>query len=362
MRDLGDTTVSSKTGAWVPSAAALLPAMRRFLTVAGYAALGVIFLASGLWGALAMGFSGPSIAVVRYSLAGAFAVVALLAMLGLFSPRWRWHMVAVHLGCFLLVLVWYFSLPPSNGRDWQTDVAVLPYATLDGGEVTVHNIRNFDYRSETDYIPSYYDQSYDLNKLVGVDVIAVYWMGPAIAHVFLSFAFEGGDHLAVSIETRKEKGEAYSTLKGFFRQYELYYVVADERDVIRLRTNYRRNPPEDVYVYRASGPIESGRRLFMEYIRRINALKARAEFYNTLTTNCTTTIWMNTHVNRSRLPLDWRILVSGYLPEYLYEQGRLETDGLSFADLQRQVHVNARALTADADEQFSRRIRVVKGE
>ncbi len=115
-------------------------------------------------------------------------------------------------------------------------------------------------------------------------------MGPAIAHTFVSFAFAGGDHLAISIETRKEKGEAYSTIKGFFRQYELYYVVADERDVIRSRTNYRKDPPEDVYVYRVQGPVENGRRLFMEYMNQINALKTRPDFYNTLINNCTTDI------------------------------------------------------------------------
>jgi hypothetical protein len=182
-------------------------------------------------------------------------------------------------------------------------------------------------------------------------------MGPAIAHTFLSFEFAGGEHLAVSIETRKEQGEGYSTLKGFFRQYELFYVVSDERDVIRLRTNYRRDPPEDVYIYRVTGENESGRRLFMEYMNRINALRTKPEFYNTLTTNCTTNIWTNSHVNPGRVPLSWKILASGYVPEYLYEQGRLETRGLSFAELQRRAHVNARAKAANSAADFSRRIR-----
>jgi hypothetical protein len=181
-------------------------------------------------------------------------------------------------------------------------------------------------------------------------------MGPAIAHTFMSFAFPGSEHIAISIETRKEKGESYSTLKGFFRQYELYYVVADERDVIRLRTNYRRDPPEDVYVYRVQGPIENGREVFMEYVRQINALAARAKFYNTLTTNCTTVIWTNTLVNSGHLPFSWKILASGYVPEYLYESGRLDTS-VPFEELRRRAHVNARARAADAAPDFSRRIR-----
>ncbi len=234
---------------------------------------------------------------------------------------------------------------------------MLPYATMEGDRVTVHNIRNFSYRSETDFTPAYYDKSFDLRELRSVDIVTSYWTGPAIAHVFVSFGFTGDDYLAISIEVRKPKGEGYSTLKGFFRQYELVYVVADERDIIRLRTNYRRDPPEDVYIYRAKASIEVVRRLFLEYIHRINALRTQPEFYNTLTTNCTTNIWTNNHVNAGRVPLSWKILASGYVPEYLYEQGRLESMGLSFPELQERSHVNARAQAADGAADFSRRIR-----
>jgi len=187
--------------------------------------------------------------------------------------------------------------------------------------------------------------------------VTSYWMGPAIAHVFVSFGFTGDDYLAISIEVRKAKGEGYSTLKGFFRRYELVYVVADERDIIRVRTNYRHDPLEDVYIYRVKSPIEAERRLFLEYMRKMNALRTQPEFYNTLTTNCTTNIWMNTHVNAGRVPWSWKILVSGYVPEYLYELGRLQTMGLSFPELQQRAHVNARAQAADAAADFSRRIR-----
>jgi len=182
-------------------------------------------------------------------------------------------------------------------------------------------------------------------------------MGPAIKHVFVSFAFAGDEHLAVSIETRKEKGEDYSTLKGFFRQYELYYVVADERDVIGLRTNYRHDPIEDVYVYPTSGTLEDARRLFLAYTEKINALQNSPEFYNTLTTNCTTTIWLNAQVNIDRIPMSWKILASGYVPEYLYENGRLHAEELSFPELRERVHVNERAHEAGMAEDFSYRIR-----
>ena len=251
--------------------------------------------------------------------------------------------------------VWWSSIRPSNERDWQPEVARLAYATIDGDLVTVHNIRNFDYRTETDFTPAYYDRTYDLKKLDSGDLIAVYWMGPAIAHLFLSFGF-GDDHLAISIEARKEKGEGYSSAKGFFRQYELYYVVADERDVVRVRTNYRKDPPEDVYVYALRVPRENMRRVFLEYMRKLNGLREHPEFYNTLTTNCTTAILMNTRVNPESLPFSWKVLLSGYTPQYAYEKGRLDRS-LSFEELQRRSLVNAAGQAADQALDFSRRIR-----
>jgi hypothetical protein len=328
--------------------------------VAGFALLALLIAATGVWGVLALAYSGPHSGAARIALIAVFGLGALAALIALGSRPWRWRVFTAYLVLFALLLVSYFAIEPSNDRDWQADVAVLPYATIDGDVVTVHNIRNFDYRSETDYTPAYYDKTFDMRKLEGMDLVAVYWMGPAIAHTFVSFAFAGGDHLAISIETRKEKGEGYSTVRGFFRQYELYYVVADERDVIRLRTNYRRDPTEDVYVYRVHGPIENGRRLFMQYMKQINALKTRPEFYNTLTTNCTTDIWYNTLVNAEHLPFSWKILASGYVPEYLYESGRLDTS-VPFAELRRLAHVNDRAQAADAAADFSRRIRLAQG-
>lgn len=332
--------------------------MIRTVTIAGLILLGLLTAAAGGWGVLALAYSGPHGETLRGILAGAYALASLAALIALAFRRWRWRAFAAYLALFVVLLVWYFSIEPSNERDWQADVAVLPYASIEGDAVTVRNIRNFGYRSETDYTPAWYDRRFDLATLEGVDLVAVYWMGPAIAHTFVSFAFAGGDHLAISIETRKEKGEGYSTVRGFFRQYELYYVVADERDVIRLRTNYRRDPPEDVYVYRLQGTKESGRRVFVEYMKQINALKSSPEFYNTLTGNCTTDIWYNSLVNPEHLAFSWKILASGYVPEYLYENGRLAADGLSFSELRERAHVNARAQAADAAADFSQRIRV----
>jgi Domain of unknown function (DUF4105) len=328
---------------------------------AGLAVLALLVVGIGVWGALLLEYAGARNDLAHTALVAGFALAAAAAFVALFVRRWRWRAIGVYaVLCAGLVVLWS-TLEPTNDRDWQPEVAVLPYATIAGDRVTVHNIRNFDYRTETDFTPAYYDKSFDLRELQSVDIVTSYWMGPAIAHVFVSFGFAGDNYLAISIEVRKPKGEDYSTLKGFFRQYELVYVVADERDIIRLRTNYRHDPPEDVYIYRAKGSIEVGRRLFLEYMHRINTLRTQPEFYNTLTTNCTTNIWMNAHVNPGRVPLSWKILVSGYVPEYLYEQGRLETMGLSFPELQQWAHINARAQAADKAADFSRRIRAKAG-
>jgi hypothetical protein len=309
-----------------------------------------------VWGAGALYFAGPGGPAVRGALAWALGLVGLVSIGALFFRRWRWRAVLAYVGVVALLAGWWSTIHPSNDRDWQPEVAVLPYATIDGDLVILHNIRNFDYRSETDFTPAYYNKTFDLRRLDSVDLVATYWMGPQIAHLMLSFGFAGRDYVAFSIETRKERSEEYSSLKGFFRQYELFYVVADERDVIRVRTNYRKDPPEDVYLFRVHAPIENGRRLFMEYARKINALKERPEFYNTLTTNCTTNILMHTRVNPGHLAFSWKVLVSGYAPEYVYDNGRLDTS-LPFEELKRRSLINAAAQVADQAPDFSRRIR-----
>jgi hypothetical protein len=203
-------------------------------------------------------------------------------------------------------------------------------------------------------VPRYDDRTFDLRQLDAVDLIAVYWAGEAIAHIMVSFGF-AGEHVAISIETRKEKGEAYSSLAGFFRRYELIYVVGDERDLIRVRTDYRQ-PQEQVYLYRTRASPATARRLFLEYVAKINRLKETPEFYNTLTTNCTTDVWMLVRALAGRLPLDWRILLSGYFPEYVYDLGSLDTR-VPFAELKAASLINERAHGADHDPAFSARIR-----
>jgi len=308
------------------------------------------------WGVLVLLYAEILPGTFRIPAAILFGGSGLVAATALWRRIWRLPTVGFFSLALLGVVAGWHAITPSNARDWQPEVATLAHATFNGDQVTVHNIRNFDYRSETDFTPQYYDRTFNLQDLVAVDLLAVYWMGPAIAHIFLSFEFAGGKHLAISIETRKERGESYSTLLGFFRQYELYYVVADERDVVRLRTTYR-NPPEDVYVYRMQAPIENGRRVFIEYMQRLNGLVEAPKFYNTLEHNCTTGAWLNTRVNADRPPFSWKLLLSGYTPEYLYEIGRLDRS-LPFVELQARSLINARARAADSAPDFSQQIRV----
>ena len=331
--------------------------MKAACRIAGGLLLGLVLTAMTGWGVLALYYSDLESAGARTVLAAGFGLFGLAALAGLAVRRWRWRVLVGFLALFAVLVAWWSTaIRPSNDRDWKPEVAVLSYATIDGDLVTVHNIRNFDYRTETDFTPRYYDRTYDLRQLDSVDLVASYWTGPAIAHIFLSFGFGGKDYLAISIERRDEKGEEYSAIKGLFKQYELFYNVSDERDVIRVRTNYRKDPPEDVYLFRVHGPLEIGRRLFLAYIREINALKEHPEWYNTLIANCTGNIWLHARVNPRRVPFSWKILLSGYVPEYLYEMGRLDTS-LPFAELKQQSHVNARARAADKAENFSQRIR-----
>jgi Domain of unknown function (DUF4105) len=329
--------------------------IRRLARALGWGVVAVAVAVAGLWGALALHYSGLSSPGLRDGLAAAFVLLTLVGLGSIVAGRRRGTVLSIFAAAFVGLLLYWRTIEPSNDRDWAPEVARLPGATVAGDLVTLHDIRNFDYRTEADFTPAYYDRTFDLRRLDALDVVTSYWMGPAIAHVFLSFGF-GDDHLAVSVEARKERGEGYSSVQGFFKRYELIYVVGDERDLIRVRTNYRRDPPEDVYLYRVRGPVANVRRLFLEYVHAINALRDAPRFYDTLTTNCTTTILLHTRVNPGHLPLNWRVLLSGYAAEYAYQRGRLDTS-LPFEELRRRSRINDAARAADRAPDFSRRIR-----
>jgi hypothetical protein len=307
------------------------------------------------WGALAIWYALPAGESVRLALAAAFLV---LGVIGLVVAVWQ-RRIVLPLAPFaiagVVLAAWWSTVTPSNDRDWLADVARNPTAEIDGDRVTLQDVRRFAYRSADDYTANWHDRTLDLDKLETLDLYAVYWMGDSIAHIMVSFGFAGEEPVTISIETRKEQGEAYSTIAGFFRQYELYYVVSEEPDVVALRTSYR-EPPEDVYLYRVGIPKEHIRRLFLHYLGEINRLAEEPKFYNTATTNCTTVIAMHARALGGELPRSWKVLLSGYFPELLHERGVLD-QSLSYPELREASLINPRAEAALGADDFSKRIR-----
>jgi hypothetical protein len=261
--------------------------------------------------------------------------------------------VAAAFALFLIVVAWYFSLKPSNDREWAADVAQIPSAELRGDQLTVHNVRNFDYRSEIDFTPRWETRTYNLSQLRGVDAMLVYWGSPAIAHAMVSFEFEPDNYLAVSIEARRQKSESYSAIQGFFRQFELIYVFSDERDVVRLRTNYRH---EDVYLYHTTMSPLAAKALLLSYIDQANSLAKQAQFYNALTSNCATNVLENARAVSLPTQMSWKVLLSGYAAEQMYANGRIDTR-MPYEQLKAASHVNEKANRADQSPEFSRQIR-----
>lgn len=326
----------------------------RLLSGLGMALFWLILAMVNLWAVAALYVDLPG-----WNLLGAGLYVAIVLTAFFATPGLRLGATAGIAG-FLVVLAWWLTLMPSDVRQWQGDVdrtawADIPGDTAGDDTVTIHNVRNFDYRSETDYTPHWETRHYDLAKLQGVDFFVTYWGSPWIAHPIVSFQFADGPPLAISVETRKEVGENYSAIRGFFRQYELIYILADERDVIRLRTNYRIG--EEVYLYRTRVPVPTARAALLDYLRAANELHQQPVFYNALTSNCTSNIRIHMAAATGEYPgWNWRLVLSGKLDEYLFARGSLAGD-LPFEALKRRAHINDAARAADQSPDFSTLIR-----
>jgi hypothetical protein len=322
--------------------------IKRGLLGLGWTLAWLVAIGCALWAFGALHYDFP---VGKIGVAWAFAVGVLAAFAFLRGAKRK---LGAIFAAFTLVLIWWLTLKPSNERNWQPDVAQTGWAEINGDEVTLHNVRNCDYRTESDYTPRWETRSVRLSQLTGVDMVINYWGSPWMAHPIVSFQFADALPLCFSIETRKEVGESYSAIGGLYRQYELIYTVADERDVVRLRTNFRQG--EEAYLYRMTLPIERVRERFLEYLRSLNALRDRPRWYNAVTTNCTTTIRAQ-HPSNERIPWDWRILLNGKGDELMYERHTISTAGLPFAELKQRALINAAAKAANDAPDFSRRIR-----
>jgi hypothetical protein len=314
---------------------------------------GLICLLAIAWATGALYFDLP-IAWLRTP----FALVYGLAMLAaLFFVKGRWRAMGVVAAGFVAVLAWWLTIKPTEDHAWQPDVAQRARADIHDDEITLHDVRNCEYRTATDYTPQWETRVVHLSKLTGVDLAITYWGSPWIAHPIASFQFSDSLPVAISIETRKATGQSYSVIAGLYRQYQLIYIAADERDVIRLRTNYREG--EDVFLYRTTISPEDGRALFLAYLNRLNQLHEQSEFYNQIADNCTTNIRLaNITAKHGKVPpWNWRILLNGKGDELLYERGVIDRS-LPFAALKERSLINKRAQAAGASDDFSRLIRV----
>ena len=326
--------------------------MKRIAKITAKAALVFIAAIIVLWAIVAVAAIYYSNLPWHFLRAAAAIALLLVCVVIFFAIRPLRKAILVFIVIFALISLWWLSIPPSNNRDWQPDVKVMPSVQINGNMVTIHNIRNCDYRSETDYTVSYYDKTFDLTKLQGADLFICFWGSPLIAHTIMSFCFEGDQYLAISIETRKEKGEEYSAVKGFFKQYELIYIVADERDLIRLRTNFRK---ETVYLYRLTAKPPLVREVLLSYLKSVDKLNNHPEWYNALTENCTTAIRGHT-VPYTHGKLSWKIIANGYLDTLLYERKAVDTN-MPFEQLKSLSQISEKALKAGNSNDFSKIIR-----
>ncbi len=296
-----------------------------FLHTAGWCCLFIAAALGSVWGGMALFLHAPPTGKFSHAAVWLWGVAWLLLVGCALLQKRMVPILAGGLPLMLGLWIWWASITPQADRAWADDVAQLVNLTPDPqqpGIVQLNNVRNFQWRSDTDYTPRWETRSYDLNQLRSVDVVLSYWMGPAIAHTLVSFGFTDGQHVVFSIEIRKEKHEQFDALAGFFKQYEMALVAADERDILAVRTNVR---SEQVHLYRISMAPSSMRDLFMAYAQQAEQLRQTPRFYHTLTANCTTIVWQLARRIGQALPTDWRLLASGYLPEYLRDAGALQS-------------------------------------
>ena len=304
---------------------------------------------ASLWAAAALYFDFPSQAL-KLPLSVAYVILLVAILFIVHGGARKWLAWAV---CFAAVAFWWFSLKPPSDRPWQADDSKIAWGEVDGDTVTLHNVRNCDYRTELDYTCQWETRTFDLKQLRGIDLFLDNWGSPWIAHPILSFDFGPGVHLPMSIETRDMDGQSYSAVRGFFRQYTLIVIPSDERDVVRLRTNYRVG--ENLYLYRLTATPAQARELLLDYVHTINGLHSNPRWYNAITTNCTTVIFQQAKLERK--DWNWRIILNGQIDELQYSRGKLVTGGLSFPALKEQAWINPAAKAANQSPDFSELIR-----
>ena len=312
----------------------------------------IAIILATVWGALALYYRLPAPALTRDLAA---VVLTLLGIAAIISIVWRMHLVPilVFVLAFGALLIWWSTIKPPSEGDWARDVSRQVTGTVEGDTLTLTNVRNFSWNPDGSFEERWETRTYDLTKLRTLDLLMSYWAGPEMAHMILSFGFEGNNYLAWSIEVRRSAGGKFSPLADLFKTNPLVIIAADERDVVRVRSNVR---GEDVQMYRMKVDPENARRLFLQYVVDANELAEQPMFYNSLTTNCTTTAAKMMHAVGAKFPFDWRLIVNGYLPEFAYQRKVLDMH-LPFEQLKEAAHIDANARKAGAAADFSQAIR-----
>ncbi|MCJ8161028.1 lipoprotein N-acyltransferase Lnb domain-containing protein [Acinetobacter zhairhuonensis] len=313
-------------------------------------------LLSSLWLCLALWIQQPIHPIVTYGLIIAWACFS-LSILGIYFSQ---HLISrnkdilLYVFGFFLALGWYFGLDARQDRDWNPEVSRLLSYQIQGNQVTLDNVRDFHWYSDGSYEAAWQTRVLDLNQITGVNIITSYWTGPQIAHTLVSFDFANQAPLTFSIEIRKEQGEDFSAIGGFFRKYELNLVAANETDIIYTRSNIRH---EQVYFFPIKMSKSQSRALFLEYLNKANELAQQPKWYNTLSSNCTTLVFdMIQEVSQKPLPVDYRLLASGYLPNYLYDLDAI-SHRYSLHEWYRRAHVNPKVQSLTSVQDYSSTIR-----
>ncbi|MBB6486110.1 DUF4105 domain-containing protein [Rhizobium lusitanum] len=326
--------------------------MRRFGLFVVVTFLFLAVLLASIWTALAAFYRLQMPQPGPIAVAALFCIFGLLTLIALFT-RLRWLVFVIFAATFAAVLIWWSTITPPHDVTFEPEDAQQVTGKIEGDRLVLTGVRNFDWRSKTDHTEKWETRSYDLSKLRSVDLFMSYWAGPTMAHTMMSFGFEDGEQIAWSIEVRYPVGGSYSPIADAFKTDTLIVIAADERDVIGLRINVR---GEDVYLYRLKVPPEDIRAILVGYVNDANALAAEPQFYNSITTNCTTAIVRILRLVGANVPNDWRLLVNGYLPGYLYDQQRVDTR-LPLAELRERSRINERAKAFGLMPGFSAKIR-----
>ncbi|MBB3657848.1 hypothetical protein FHX15_003090 [Rhizobium sp. BK650] len=327
--------------------------MHRLLRLALWSVLAFLLTLASAWATLALWYRLPAPEFVRFIVAGLFALLG-LSSIGAICTRWRFKAVVGFVAILLAVVIWWNTIEPPRNGPWAADVARQVTGTFDGDVLTLTNVRAFAWSSGTEAKQQWITRSYDMSKLRTLDLFMSYWAGPEIGHVIFSFGFDNGEQLAWSVEVRRSEEGAFSPLADLFKSNPLVIVAAEEKDVVGVRSNFR---GEDVQVYRLNASPDQARALLREYVTDANALAETPQFYNSLTSNCTTTVLRMMRVVGSAAPLDWRLIINGYLPDYAYDQGALNTS-VPLEVLKTASHIAERARRDGLSPDFSKEIRV----